>query len=228
MVEPHETIHRRDFLGSLAATAVGLSALAFPARLLADQKMPPSASNQAEFEKWLGRIKGKHRQVYDAPSTNGGLPLAWARVFLMSNSQLGVKEKDMTSVLVLRHDAIPYAMGDEMWQKYSFGENFNIKNMMTKARQTSNIYWKPKEDLPIPGMSVDKLLESGVLIGVCDLALSFDSMHMASKMNLDAAEVKKEWVANIFPGIQIVPSGVIAVNRAQEHGCTYCFAGGEG
>jgi len=29
----------------------------------------------------------------------------------------------------------------------------------------------------------------------------------------------------LFPGIQVVPSGVMAVGRAQEHGCTYCFAG---
>lgn len=225
MVNPHETIHRRDFLGGLAATAVGLSALAFPARLLADQKMPPSASNNKEFETWLKKIKGKHRQVFDAPSTNSGLPLAWARVFLMSNKQVGANEKDVTSVLVLRHDAIPFAMNNDLWQKYSFGEAFNVNNMMTKARVTSNIYWQPKEELPIPGMSVDKLLESGVLIGVCDLAMTFNSMHFAEKMKMDAAEIKKDWVAGIFPGIQIVPSGVLAVNRAQEHGCTYCYAG---
>ncbi len=225
MVNPHETIHRRDFLGSLAATAVGLSTLAFPAGLLADQKMPPSASNNKDFESWLKKIKGKHRQVFDAPSTNGGLPLAWARVFLMSNKQVGVDEKDVTSVLVLRHDALPFAMNDDLWQKYSFGENFNVSNMMTKARVTSNMFWKPKEDLPIPGMSVDKLLESGVLIGVCDLAMSFNSMHFAEKMKMEAADIKKEWVAGVFPGIQIVPSGVLAVNRAQERGCSYCYAG---
>jgi intracellular sulfur oxidation DsrE/DsrF family protein len=45
------------------------------------------------------------------------------------------------------------------------------------------------------------------------------------KMNLDAAEVRKEWMAGLLPGIQVVPSGVWAVGRAQEHGCAYCFAG---
>jgi intracellular sulfur oxidation DsrE/DsrF family protein len=44
-------------------------------------------------------------------------------------------------------------------------------------------------------------------------------------MKMDAADVKKDWVSGILPGIQIVPSGVLAVNRAQEHGCTYCYAG---
>jgi hypothetical protein len=29
----------------------------------------------------------------------------------------------------------------------------------------------------------------------------------------------------VIPTIQIVPSGVWAVNRAQKAGCSYCFAG---
>jgi hypothetical protein len=35
----------------------------------------------------------------------------------------------------------------------------------------------------------------------------------------------KEWEAGVVPGAMLVPSGVLAVGRAQEHGCTYCFAG---
>jgi intracellular sulfur oxidation DsrE/DsrF family protein len=50
------------------------------------------------------------------------------------------------------------------------------------------------------------------------------SSALAEAMNMDAATVKNEWKANLLPGIQIVPSGVWAVGRAQEHGCTYCFA----
>jgi intracellular sulfur oxidation DsrE/DsrF family protein len=37
--------------------------------------------------------------------------------------------------------------------------------------------------------------------------------------------VKKEWIAGLFPGIQVVPSGVMAVARAQEFGANYIFAG---
>lgn len=226
MLHLKDTIHRRGFLGNLATTALGVAALNLPMQqLIAQSKQKSGPSTDAEFEKWLGRIKGKHKQVFDAPSTNGGLPLAWARVFLMSNKQIGVPEKDATSILVLRHDAIPFAMKSELWEKYSFGETFNVTNMMTKARVTTNVFWQPKEELPLPGMSLDKLLESGVLVGVCDLALTFNSMHVAEKMKMDAADIKKDWVAGIFPGIQIVPSGVLAINRAQERGCTYCYAG---
>jgi hypothetical protein len=28
-----------------------------------------------------------------------------------------------------------------------------------------------------------------------------------------------------LPGIKIVPAGIWALNRAQEKGCSYCFAG---
>jgi len=42
---------------------------------------------------------------------------------------------------------------------------------------------------------------------------------------LKAEDVKKDWVANLLPGIQVVPSGVWAVGRAQEHKCAYVFAG---
>ena len=35
----------------------------------------------------------------------------------------------------------------------------------------------------------------------------------------------KEWVAALQPGVTLVPIGVLAVNRAQEKGCTYCYGG---
>jgi hypothetical protein len=48
---------------------------------------------------------------------------------------------------------------------------------------------------------------------------------VAQGMGQDAAAVKKEWTAGLLPGITIVPSGVWALGRAQEHGCGYIFAG---
>jgi len=44
-------------------------------------------------------------------------------------------------------------------------------------------------------------------------------------IGLKAQEIKKEWMAGLLPNIQLMPSGVWAVGRAQEHGCSYCFAG---
>jgi intracellular sulfur oxidation DsrE/DsrF family protein len=51
------------------------------------------------------------------------------------------------------------------------------------------------------------------------------SSGAAQKMGMAPDAVKKEWVAGLFPGVQVVPSGVLGVARAQELGCAYCFAG---
>ena len=79
--------------------------------------------------------------------------------------------------------------------------------------------------LPLPGTGAEALLASGAQIGVCNVALTIYSGAVAQKMGLDAAAVKAEWVAGLIPGVQVVPSGVLAVARAQEKGCGYCFAG---
>jgi intracellular sulfur oxidation DsrE/DsrF family protein len=227
MFRLEDTIRRRNFLGTLLASAsVGAAALSLPLQLGNAKEPSAPTPDNPDFEKWLGNIKGKHRQLFDSPSPHNGLPLAWARVFVMTNVAAGVDEKDITAVVVLRHDSISLGLDNRIWQKYNFPEMFKITDMMTNVLLTQNPFWQPKEGtLPLPGMSIDELQKSGVLFGICDMALTVMSSAVAGKMKLDAAEVKKDWVSGIFPGIQIVPSGVLAVNRAQEHGCTYCYAG---
>jgi intracellular sulfur oxidation DsrE/DsrF family protein len=44
-------------------------------------------------------------------------------------------------------------------------------------------------------------------------------------MGLQPDAVKQEWIAGLLPGVQVVPSGVVALNGAQSRGCSYCFAG---
>jgi intracellular sulfur oxidation DsrE/DsrF family protein len=60
---------------------------------------------------------------------------------------------------------------------------------------------------------------------VCEAAISVYSASIAAGMKADAAEVRKDWVAGLLPGIQPVPSGVWALGRAQQKGCGYIFAG---
>jgi hypothetical protein len=42
---------------------------------------------------------------------------------------------------------------------------------------------------------------------------------------VSAEEAAKEWTANVIAGITVIPSGTWGLNRAQEHGCTYCAGG---
>ncbi len=217
-----DTTPRRGFLGrmAMAAAALGLSGTV-PATLAAEPRQPASTGIDPDLDAWFGKITGKHRQVFDAPAAGGGVSAVWPRVYLLTMGATYPNEKG-TAVVILRHEAIPLAMQDSLWAKYKFGEMFDIKTNGTPAM--ANPY-AVITGLPIPGLGIAELLKSGVLVGVCNAALTLRSGAAAKKMNMDAAAVKQEWIAGLYPGIQVVPSGVMAVGRAQELGCTYCFAG---
>ena len=226
----HFTTHRRGFLGRIAASAAafGLGGLVAPFRAAAQ---PTAAAGKAsanpEFEAWLNKITGKHKMVYDVPEPHEGFAFAWSRVFLnTTNETYGTTDADNTVVIVLRHNGIPFGMQSPMWAKYKFGEFFKINDGVTKEAALRNVFAQVKPgELPIPGMAVDELAPKGVLFGICNIALTIYSGIFAKQMGMQAETIKKEWVANLLPGVTVVPSGVIAVNRSQEKGCTYCFAG---
>src|SRR2546422_9152088 len=222
------TTHRRGFLGRIAASAAAFGRGAPAAPFDAAPRPTPAATGASanpEFEAWLNKITGKHKMVYDVPEPNDGFGFAWARVFLnTTNETYGTTDADNTVVIVLRHSGIPYAMESAMWAKYRFGDAFKITDPATKGPAVRHplIHLKPG-DVPIPGMGSDELLAKGVLIGVCNIALTFNSMRLAKDMGMQAEAIKKDWVANLLPGVLVVPSGVIAVNRSQEKGCTNCL-----
>lgn len=208
--------HRRGFLARLGG-AVGLVAIS-PGRMFAE---PPAPSNSPELEAWFNRIQGKHRIVFDAPAANGGMPVIWPRVYLSTmNATYGTT--DDTAVVILRHEAAALALGDAMWAKYNLGARLHIDDQGHPA--TRNVY-ATITGLPLPSIGVVEVLKTGVLVGVCSVALSVLAGSLAGAAGGSAEAVNDELLANVYPGIQVVPSGVLAVGRAQEQGCNYCFAG---
>ena len=222
-----ELTSRRKFMGSIAAagatTVAGLSMFSNPVFANAS----PDAGGIEDADNWFKKVKGKHKIVYDAPEPHDGFPIIWSWVFYKTNNQTGTPDNELTAVVVLRHSAIPYAMDDKLWSKYKFGEAFKINDPNTSAPAVKNTVWMPDAkfwlDMGIEG--IKSLQARGVMFCVCDMALTVNSMLTAKAMNLNPEEVKKEWVAGLLPGIQLVPSGVWAIGRAQEKGCAYCFAG---
>lgn len=222
---------RRKFLQKLAT---GTAALGIASVLTPFQQAHAgliSTSNDSSPEEWFNQIKGKHKIVFDATGPHGIFPFAWPRVFLLTNASTGTPENENSVVVILRHNAIPYAFTDNMWAKYNFGEVFKIDDPKTKKPATRNPFWQPKPgDFSVPGIGnvnigINELQESGVLFCVCSMAIMVNSTVVADKMNMKADDVKKDWLSNIIPGIEPMPSGVWAVGRAQEHGCGYCFVG---
>ncbi|MBD0276373.1 MAG: twin-arginine translocation signal domain-containing protein [Flavisolibacter sp.] len=222
---------RRNFLGALATGTAAISMATIAPLTAGAKSLSEKWPTNNDPDAWFNNIKGKHRIVFDATRPHEIMPFAWPRVFLMTNEMTGTMAKDNSVVVVLRHAAIPYAMEDRLWTKYNFGEVFNVEDPTTKAPAKRNPFWKPKAgDYKVPGIGnvaigINELQDSGVMFCVCNAALTVYSAVVAEKMNQKAEDVKKDWEAGILPGIQIVPSGVWALGRAQERGCGYIFAG---
>ena len=191
--------------------------------------LAPTRAADATFEGWLNKITGKHKAMFDAPEVNDGFCFVWARVWLNTcNATYGLTDADNSAAIVLRHFAAPLALTDAMWAKYHFGEMVKLNDAKTSAPAVRNMWHKMAPgDQMLPGYGIDELLGKGVLMGVCNVALTVMSGMVAQKMGggMTGDAVKADWVANLIPGIVVVPSGVLAVNRTQEKGCTYTFAG---
>lgn len=217
------TTHRRGFLGRLAGLLAFGAAGVAPGSLAAEPLPRHERGADPQLDAWFDKIHGKYAMVFDGSTPNGGMPAIWPRVYLNTiNDTYGMTDADTSTVLICRHEGAPLALNDAMWAKYGFGKSLNVKDGDAPAKR--NVYAKI-EGVPIPGLGITELLKAGVQVGVCNVALTMLSGSLAKKMGLDAAAVKSELVANRFPGVQVVPSGVMAVGVAQAHGCGYTFAG---
>jgi hypothetical protein len=220
MHDPTDVTPRRGFFTRIAASAMalGLTGLtSAPARAAAGAEDGPD---------WPGTLKGRHRQVVDAYAPNDGFPLAFAYSFVAANGPASAGLVPATAVLVLRHTATPLALDHTMWQKYKIGQSLSIVDPESKAPAVKNPFLQPKPGvLLVDDMAIDRLLADGAVIGACNIALKVLSGMLAGNAGVSAEEAAKEWAGNVIAGITVIPSGTWGLNRAQEHGCTYCAGG---
>jgi hypothetical protein len=215
----HPESPRRKFLVKIAAAA---AAVGFSGSMAGRASAAESVASDPALDAWFARIKGMHRQVFDTPEPNSGMAAIWPRIYMNTMNATYGEAQGTSAVVILRHAGIGLGLNDAIWSKYKIGEMIDVKD--GDAFATKNPY-ATITGLPIPGLGIAELLKSGVMVGACDVALTVYSSGAAQKMGMNADAVKKEWIAGLLPGIQVVPSGVMAVGRAQELKCTYCFAG---
>ena len=228
MLSPENQVtDRRSFLGAittgsaaLAITAVGLHGAA-PEAFAAEANAPVGYS-----EAWLNRLTGKHRQFFDATSTNQ-FALVFAMNFLNSyNDAYRIPDANLSAVVGLRHFAIAVALPDDIWSRYKVAEFVQAMDPATKTPYMRNFLNHPHDgDMMFPNASVDKLVARGVQFTCCNIAVGVVSGVLAKNAGVTPEAAKAEWIAALLPGVTLVPSGVLAVNRAQEKGCTYCSGG---
>ena len=233
---PHTRTGRREFLermtGAAAVLAVTPALTRIPLGASAQAPGSSAALRRQGLESpgpwsdaWLDKLTGKHKQFFDTLDPGDGFALAFTMHFLNLNHQVyGLADSDLTAVVGLRHFAMPMALPDALWDRYRIGETMQIKDPATGGPATRNPFLHA-DGAPVAGADIPSLMKRGVLFTVCNVALTTLSGSMAKNAGVSRAAAEEEWAAKLVPGTTLVPVGVMAVNLAQERGCSYCYGG---
>lgn len=217
--------HRRSFVKSVAAGAAALVAGGGWGTVNAAEVASVGSMSPASPDPWVARIRGKHRQVFDATEPNGGFAPVFALNFMNGyKTAHNSPDSDMTAVISFRHFAMPLLLNDEVWEKYHIGEIINVTDPKTNKPATRNIF---RENVPLsPGLTYEALLaRPNIIMTACNVALTVISGISAPKVGVTPEVARQDWTNGLLKGAYLVPSGVYAISRAQEAGCTYCSAG---
>ena len=220
--------HRRSFLERMAAGALAVAAVPAVARAAPSPAPSPSPAAAAAGEPWLaGLASTKHKQVFDATTHNGGFPMMFAGNYMKTMREAySLGPKDVRAVIVIRHFSAPLGLSDAIWAKYQVGAMIGLTDPATKAPAVRNIYVNSREgDMMNPAQSLEKMIAAGAIVVVCNMALTVLSGMAGKGIGVKPDDALAEWTAGLIPGVHIAASGVLAVGRAQEAGCAYCYAG---
>lgn len=214
---------RREFLGQLATTAVAIVGAGYLAGEAGAQAAPAPAPAAAPDDRWLARITGRHKAVFDAPEIAEGVVAVNAWVFLKSYTEArALADRDLSAVVVIRHSAIPMAFDDAMWAKYELGKGAKVKDPATSKWARRNPYWKAGAgDAENAPFALSTLNERGVILVGCGLATARLAGAIATKTGQPREAVLGELQAHLITGLQLAPSGIYAVTLAQEAGCSF-------
>jgi intracellular sulfur oxidation DsrE/DsrF family protein len=176
---------------------------------------------------WYDKVPGVHRYVIDSASADGfGWALWFAGNYYTANQDAyGVKDSDLAVVIVARHKATSFAYSDAIWAKWGkqLSEQADFVDPKTKEQPKANWYAGPGDGSQLSG-KMDPLLKRGVQFAVCSMSTRAIATRIAKANALEVDAVIKEIVGNLVPNSRMVPAGVVAVNRAQEHGYSYLLA----
>lgn len=227
---------RRIIGGGAIALAAGMAAACSSGAKSEGNGAQGFSAAPEDKDSWLDKPGTRHRMVFDSVSGDGGSEaLGFANNFIHVNeSDYGVKPEQLGVVVIFRHGSTPYGYNNAVWAKYGkqFATQMKLKDDMAKRAATMNpmLAKAPGGEPPPKGLewvadyTLSDLAPKGVRFAVCGLATKVIASMLAGKTgNADAIEA--ELKSNLVPGALIVPAGISAVNRAQEHGYAFAYVG---
>ncbi len=211
---------RRTFVGRFFA-ALGLAGTASAQSQPVSEARWQAATHPEDA--WYDQIPGMHRFVFDTISPDGlSQSLGFANTYLDANkSKYGLKDSDNAIIIIVRNRSTRFGYNDAMWAKYGkqFSEQLNnFVDPKTKEVPTVNIH-------ATSGGRLDNLIQRGAHVAICEVATRGVASSLARATGGDTDAFFKELSGNLVRNGRLVPAGIVAVNRAQEHGYAV-YAGG--
>jgi len=169
---------------------------------------------------WLDAFRGRHKQVYDYGafdlSSDPLPPLRFPRNYLNSvRDTYRLESPEVNTAVGISAPAFPLNASDSLWKKYGLGERFKIIDPATKQPSVRNIYLDGGE------FSVKALQARGTVFWQCQYALDFWVQRFAESTGRPVVEVRADLTGGLNPGVRIVPSHMLAIGVAQDHGFRY-------
>ncbi|MBL0171980.1 MAG: hypothetical protein IPP90_14910 [Gemmatimonadaceae bacterium] len=178
---------------------------------------------------WTQKLTGKYKTVFDVPAINGGSGV-W-RAGMWKNHYrdvLKAEPADMSSVIVIRHEAIPLIMNHEFWDAYDVAKESKVRHPMTDKKTRRNPVLMTAEDDKLPasfvGYTLPKQMERGAIVLGCNLAFAGMVAMVAKKDKLKNPEARAKALSMIVPGVILQPNGIFGVTLAQHNGCAFVAA----
>jgi intracellular sulfur oxidation DsrE/DsrF family protein len=209
----------------------GLLAAAFSPVTAAAAAETGAAAMSEPQDAWYDEGGRRHRMVFDTISVDGlGMGLAFARNFYTANREgYGIDAKDLSTLIIVRHMSTVFGFNDTIWAQYgeATAERLKLIDPRTKAAPKVNLFNTELkgERLPNNGILISDLTKLGTRFAVCGMAAARFADTASKTANRKAEDILAEIKANLIPNAVMVPGGIVALNRAQEHGYTFANCG---
>ncbi len=214
-----ENPRRRSFLNGLKLGAVALAAGSAKAATSAGWK-----PERHDKDEWFEQNNAKHRVVFDTTTPDGlSQSLFFAQNYMAINtSDYGIAPSDQAVVVILRYQSVAFGYNDAMWAKYSapIAARIKYQDPKTKAPAKLNVLNSEAYSDVVMNPPIESLTKMGIQLAVCNLATKNMSLAIAKATGGSADSIYQELAANLLHNARLVPAGIVAVNRAQEHGYT--------
>ena len=213
--------NRREFLGQLTSAGMlgvlPLSLGTVAGSIEANVFASPARAEDWDLS-WTKKLTTKYRAVFDVPEIESGYGVWRASMWGFQYQQtLNIQPKDMTAVLVLRHNGIVLAMNQAFWDKYQIGKEKKVMHPVTEEATDRNpaLLSSARNEQPanFDAMALDKFIARGGIALACNLAFA-DVVNMIVKADkVSEEDARKQAIGMLVPGVVLQPSGVFAAVR---------------